>query len=164
MNRSIIVLLFCALGFTGCGTSTENPVIGIPSSTASITGKFLGTTPITIVGYNDRKIDTEITLSESGTQISGTAVYIEVNPPPSNSTYRAPARNLSGIRSGSQVTFTQVLSECSSGPISLTGTVQPNGDIRFAKGEKSVRCASGDVFYPFTFTFTFKEFTLVKQP
>lgn len=159
--KKLIISVFCVISFVSCGTSSENQVIGIPSSTASITGKFLGTTPITITGYNDRKIDTEITLSESGTQISGTAVYIEVNPPPSSSTYRAPARNLSGVRSGSQVTFTQNLSECSN-PISLTGTVQPNSDIRFAKGELSITCNSGGV--PYLLKFTFKDFTLIKQP
>jgi hypothetical protein len=165
MNKLIIVLLFCALGFISCGTSTENPVIGIPSSTASITGKFSGSASgvisqdsFTTTGVTKA----ELTLTESGNEVSGTAIYVLTTPISPNT---GPVRNISGVRVGSQVTFNQVFPGCKT-PINLTGTIQPNSDIRFAKGEISIICnsSSNNTGTDILLKFKFDEFTMVKQP
>jgi hypothetical protein len=161
MNKLIIAYFIPIICLVSCPSS--NPTftpIGTPSSTASIEGSYKSSTPVQIEGYNNRNLDTEISLSVSGNQIKGSAVYIEVNPPPTNFTYRAPARILTGIRSGSQVTFNQVFSECNGAGVSLTGTVQPNSDIRFGASTSTMSCPKSA---PVPIKVTHSEFTLVKQ-
>jgi hypothetical protein len=144
----------------GCPTTPNSNVpIGDPSPTASIVGDYKSSTFVQIEGYSSRNLDTEIKLSVSGNDVTGSAVYIEVNPPPVP-TLRAPARTLLGVRNGSQVTFTQQFSECNNNVVTLTGTVQTNGDIKFPLGKVTINCPKSA---PIALVFTFDAFTLVKQ-
>jgi hypothetical protein len=158
--KYLIIFSLLSVVLFGCPTiSNSNVPIGDPSPTASIVGEYKSSTFVQIQGYDSRNLESEIKLSVTGNDVTGSAVYVEVSQPP-GSTFRAPARTLLGVRNGSQVTFTQQFGECNNNAVELTGTVQTNGDIKFPSGKVTINCPKSA---PVALIFTFDAFTLVTR-
>ena len=136
-----------------------------PPAPPSINGRYSGQTVVSAstslpgVSVPPTTVRTDFDMAESGGAVTAIGKVVPTDKPEEASDVTA-----NGTRTDSSLQFTLPFNPaCSS--VTLSGTIQPNADIAFVKGQQEADCTVNTLFGPVKVraTLSYDAFTLVKQ-